>query len=77
VSARLIRQKNKDPNEWHVKSLSLTKGDFQKLPNLWTILVQAVDHYSFDVAELWKNFHLFHNGVVMTSWCLMHQKVVL
>lgn len=56
VSARLIRQKNKNPNEWHVKSSPLTKGDFQKLPNLWTLLVQAVDHYSFDVAELWKKF---------------------
>ncbi|WP_312050108.1 cupin domain-containing protein [Acinetobacter courvalinii] len=56
VTARLIRQKNKNPNEWHVKSLPLTKGDFQKLPNLWTLLVQAVDHYSFDIAELWKKF---------------------
>ncbi|MFW1952098.1 JmjC domain-containing protein [Acinetobacter beijerinckii] len=56
VTARLIRQKNKNPNEWHVKSSPLTKGDFQKLPNLWTILVQAVDHYSFDIAELWKKF---------------------
>lgn len=56
VSARLIRQKNKNPNEWHVKSSPLTKGDFQKLPNRWTILVQAVDHYSFDIAELWKKF---------------------
>ena len=56
VSARLIRKKNKNPNEWHVKSSPLTKGDFQKLPNLWTILVQAVDHYSFDIAELWKKF---------------------
>ena len=56
VTARLIRQKNKNPNEWHVKSAPLTKGDFQKLPNLWTILVQAVDHYSFDLAELWKKF---------------------
>ncbi|KKW81470.1 cupin [Acinetobacter sp. AG1] len=56
VSARLIRQKNKNPYEWHVKSSPLTKGDFQKLPNLWTILVQAVDHYSFDIAELWKKF---------------------
>ena len=56
VSARLIRQKNKNPNEWHVKSSPLTKGDFQKLPNLWTVLIQAVDHYSFDIAELWKNF---------------------
>ncbi|MCU4394932.1 ribosomal protein uL16 3-hydroxylase [Acinetobacter parvus] len=56
VSARLIRQKNKKPNEWHVKSSPLTKGDFQKLPNLWTILVQAIDHYSFDISELWKKF---------------------
>ncbi|MDF2417222.1 cupin [Acinetobacter beijerinckii] len=56
VTARLIRQKNKNPNEWHVKSSPLTKGDFQKLPNLWTILVQAVDYYSFDIAELWKKF---------------------
>ena len=56
VTARLIRQKNKNPNEWHVKSSPLTKGDFQKLPNLWTLLVQAVDHYSFDISELWKKF---------------------
>ena len=56
VSARLIRQKDRDPNQWHVKSSPLIKGDFQKLPKLWTLLVQAVDHYSFDVAELWKKF---------------------
>lgn len=56
VTARLIRQKNKNPNEWHLKSSPLTKGDFQKLPNLWTLLVQAVDHYSFDISELWKKF---------------------
>lgn len=56
VSARLIRQKNKNPNEWHVKSSPLSKSDFQKLPNLWTLLVQAIDHYSFDIAELWKKF---------------------
>jgi len=56
VSARLIRQKDKNPNEWHVKSSPLTKGDFQNLPKLWTLLVQAVDHYSFDLAELWKKF---------------------
>lgn len=56
ASARLIRQKDRNPNEWHVKSSPLTKGDFQKLPKLWTILVQAVDHYSFDLSELWKRF---------------------
>lgn len=56
VSARLIKQKDKDPNQWSVKSSPLTKADFQKMPKLWTLLVQAVDHYSFDLAELWKKF---------------------
>ncbi|MEJ2898880.1 cupin domain-containing protein [Acinetobacter sp. NS-4] len=57
VSARLIKQKDKDPNQWSVKSSPLIKADFQKMPKLWTLLVQAVDHYSFDLAELWKKFH--------------------
>lgn len=56
VSARLIKQKDKDPNQWSVKSSPLTKADFQKMPKLWTLLIQAVDHYSFDLAELWKKF---------------------
>ena len=56
VTARLIRQKDKDPNQWHVKSSPLTKGDFQKLPKLWTLLVQAVDHYSLDLSALWQKF---------------------
>ncbi|OTG77105.1 cupin [Acinetobacter sp. ANC 4169] len=56
VSARLIKQKDKDPNQWSVKSSPLIKADFQKMPKLWTLLVQAVDHYSFDLAELWKKF---------------------
>ena len=54
--ARLIKQKDKDPNQWTVKSSPLIKADFQKMPKLWTLLVQAVDHYSFDLAELWKKF---------------------
>ena len=56
ISARLIKQKDKDPNQWVVKSSPLIKGDFQKMPKLWTLLVQAVDHYSFDLAEMWKKF---------------------
>lgn len=56
VTTRLIKQKDKDPNQWSVKSSPLIKGDFQKMPKLWTLLVQAVDHYSFDLAELWKKF---------------------
>lgn len=56
VSARLIKQKDRDPNQWSVKSSPLIKADFQKMPKLWTLLVQAVDHYSFDLAETWKKF---------------------
>lgn len=56
ITARLIKQKDKDPNQWTVKSSPLIKGDFQKMPKLWTLLVQAVDHYSFDMAEMWKKF---------------------
>ncbi|RKG40859.1 ribosomal protein uL16 3-hydroxylase [Acinetobacter rongchengensis] len=56
VTARLIKQKDKDPNQWTVKNSPLIKGDFQKMPKLWTLLVQAVDHYAFDLAELWKKF---------------------
>lgn len=56
ISARLIKQKDKDPDQWTVKSSPLIKGDFQKMPKLWTLLVQAVDHYSFELAELWKKF---------------------
>ena len=56
ISARLIKQKDKAPDQWTVKSSPLIKGDFQKMPKLWTLLVQAVDHYSFDLAELWKKF---------------------
>ncbi|QSG83490.1 ribosomal protein uL16 3-hydroxylase [Acinetobacter indicus] len=56
ISARLIKQKDRDPNQWSVKSSPLLKADFQKMPKLWTLLLQAVDHYSFDLAELWKKF---------------------
>lgn len=56
ISARLIKQKDRDQNQWSVKSSPLLKADFQKMPKLWTLLVQAVDHYSFDLAELWKKF---------------------
>lgn len=56
INARLIKQKDKDANQWSVKSSPLIKADFQKMPKLWTLLIQAVDHYSFDLAELWKKF---------------------
>lgn len=63
INARLIKQKDKDPNHWSVKSSPLMKADFQKMPKLWTLLIQAVDHYSFDLAELWKKF------LFIPQWC--------
>ena len=62
VTARLIKQKDRDPNQWSVKTSPLLKADFQKMPKLWTLLVQAVDHYSFDLSELWKSLPLSLNG---------------
>ncbi|MCO8041778.1 cupin domain-containing protein [Acinetobacter bohemicus] len=56
ITARLIKQKDRDPNQWSVKSSPLLKADFQKMPKLWTLLIQAVDHYSFDLSGLWKKF---------------------
>ncbi|WP_445115611.1 ribosomal protein uL16 3-hydroxylase [Acinetobacter sp. WZC-1] len=56
VTARLIRQKDKNPDMWSVKPSPLLKGDFQKLPKQWTLMVQAVDHYSLELAELWEKF---------------------
>ncbi|WP_166168237.1 cupin domain-containing protein [Acinetobacter sp. SA01] len=71
ITARLIKQKDKDPNQWSVKSSPLIKADFQKMPKLWTLLVQAVDHYSFDLAELWKKFPfipLWRRDDIMVSY---------
>lgn len=56
VTARLIKQKDKDPNQWSVKSSPLSKSDFQKMPQKWTLLVQAVDQYSLELSALWKKF---------------------
>jgi len=56
VSARLIKQRDKDPNQWSVKSSPLSKSDFQKMPQKWTLLVQAVDQYSLELSALWKKF---------------------
>lgn len=56
ITARLITQHGKDHEQWKVKNSPLATKDFKKLPTHWTLLVQAVDHYSFELAELWKQF---------------------
>ncbi|WP_269914768.1 ribosomal protein uL16 3-hydroxylase [Acinetobacter sp. HY1485] len=53
ASARLLTQHGDD---WKVKSSPLDEEDFENLPELWTLLVQAVDHHSVDLADFWKEF---------------------
>ncbi|MDO4224251.1 MAG: cupin domain-containing protein, partial [Acinetobacter sp.] len=57
VTARLIQQQGKQHDQWQVKSSPLSAKDFKKLPPYWTLLVQALDHHSLDIAELWKKFY--------------------
>lgn len=56
VTARLITQHGQHHAQWKVKNSPLTQKDFKNLPEYWTLLVQAVDHYSLELAELWKKF---------------------
>ncbi|MFB2539698.1 MULTISPECIES: JmjC domain-containing protein [unclassified Acinetobacter] len=56
ITARLITQTGEQGEIWQVKNSPLSKKDFKKLPEQWTLLVQAVDHYSLDLAQLWKQF---------------------
>lgn len=56
VSARLIQQLGPEHERWQVKSSPLNRKDFKHLPPYWTLLVQAVDQHSLDLAEMWKAF---------------------
>lgn len=57
ITARLIQQQGEHHDQWQVKCSPLKAKDFKKLPPYWTLLVQALDQVSFDVAELWQKFH--------------------
>lgn len=56
VSARLIQQLGPEHERWQVKSSPLNRKDFKHLPPYWTLLVQAIDQHSLDLAEMWKSF---------------------
>ncbi|XID75952.1 JmjC domain-containing protein [Alkanindiges sp. WGS2144] len=56
VTARLLTQHGQFNENWKVKTSPLNKKDLKKLPSLWTLLVQAVDHFSPDIAALWQHF---------------------
>ncbi|MBF7682368.1 cupin domain-containing protein [Acinetobacter sp. B5B] len=54
VSARLILQKGKTHDQWQTKNAPLNAKDFKKLPQYWTLLVQAVDQHSLELAQMWE-----------------------
>lgn len=54
--SRLIRQLGEQHDQWTVKNSPIDEEDFEDLPEYWTLLVQAVEHYSMDLAEFWKKF---------------------
>lgn len=58
VTARLLTQHGKQQDQWKVKSSPLSKKDLNRknLPEYWTLLVQAVDHWSIELADLWQQF---------------------
>jgi len=56
VQARLLMQNPKNAEQWRVKKSPFVANDLKKLPPLHTLLVQAVDHWSLDVANLWQAF---------------------
>lgn len=56
VTARLLTQNGPQHEQWKLKRSPLGQKDFSKLPSYWTLLVQAVDHFSADIAALWEHF---------------------
>lgn len=56
ITARLLTQHGDTQQQWQVKNSPLQSEDFAALPPLWTLLVQAVDHYSIELAALWDKF---------------------
>lgn len=56
VTARLLTQHGQQHEQWKLKRSPLNQKDFSKLSGYWTLLVQAVDHFSTDIAGLWQHF---------------------
>lgn len=56
VMARLISQKDDNPNQWSLKQSPLSQADLQNTPELWTILVQNLEQWSPELGALWSYF---------------------
>lgn len=60
IESRLIIEEGKKP--WELRSGPFEEGEFSQLPNdKWTLLVQAVDHYVPEVADILDNFRFIPN----------------
>lgn len=53
VTARLISQKD---GKWSLKNSPFTQKDFKNLPEHWTVLVQNMEQWSPELANLWHAF---------------------
>lgn len=53
VTARLISQKD---GNWSLKNSPFSQKDFKNLPEHWTILVQNMEQWSPELANLWHAF---------------------
>lgn len=53
VVARLVSQHGK---QWQLKNSPLSEADFEKTPDLWTVLIQNLEQWSFELGELWRAF---------------------
>lgn len=54
VSARLITQNNQ---QWSLKNSPFNSQDFSSLPKYWTILIQNMEQWSIELANLWHAFN--------------------
>lgn len=57
VTARLLIEGDGSSGRtgrWQVRHSPLTAKDFKKLPPRYTLLVQAVDHWSLELSQLWQ-----------------------
>lgn len=56
VTARLITQVGKNGQQWTLQNSPFNQQDFTKLPELWTVLVQNMEQWSPELANLWHAF---------------------
>lgn len=59
AAARLLTQAASKPDnapQWQMKKSPLTEADFEHLPEHWTVLVQNLEQWSPELAQLWQAF---------------------